>query len=97
MYFPPEFFDIMVHLLVHIVEDIVHLRPMFLHSMIDPWVEEHNSFIANKYSDRGEQRMEGAIINEHNSNFMRWFKDKILANLPPMQSSEEEKLIFALS
>jgi hypothetical protein len=23
MYFPPAFFDIMVHLLVHIVEDIV--------------------------------------------------------------------------
>jgi hypothetical protein len=28
---------------------------------------------------------------------MRWFKDKLLANPPPMKSSEEEKLIFALS
>jgi hypothetical protein len=191
MYFPPAFFDIMVHLLVHIMEDIVQLGPMFLHSMmpfermngvikgyirnrslldgsiakgflieecisfcmnylnienpigllgnkhldridgwghregrremhvdftggctdfdranlvalqhmqlIDPWVEEHKSFIAKKYSDRGEQRMEGAIIKDHNSNFTRWFKDKLLANPPPMQSSKEEKLIFALS
>jgi hypothetical protein len=53
--------------------------------------------MAKKYSDRGELRTEGAIIKEHNSNFTRWFKDKLLANPPPMQSSEEEKLIFALS
>jgi hypothetical protein len=30
MYFTPAFFDIMVHLLVHIMEDIVQLGPMFL-------------------------------------------------------------------
>jgi hypothetical protein len=34
MYFPPAFFDFMVHLLVHIVEDIVQLGPMLLHSMV---------------------------------------------------------------
>ncbi|KAK1694294.1 hypothetical protein QYE76_010991 [Lolium multiflorum] len=34
MYFPPAFFDVMVHLLVHIVEDIIQLGPMFLHSMM---------------------------------------------------------------
>jgi hypothetical protein len=60
-------------------------------------VEEHKSSIAKKYSDRGELRTEGAVIKEHNSNFMRWFKDKLLAKPPPMQYSEEEKLIFALS
>jgi hypothetical protein len=60
-------------------------------------VEEHKISIAKKYSDRGELRTEGAIIKEHNSNFTRWFKDKLLANPPPMQSSEEQKLIFALS
>jgi hypothetical protein len=65
--------------------------------LIDPWVEEHKSSIAKKYSDRGEPRTEGAIIKEHNSNFTTWFKDKLLANPPPMQSSEEENLIFALS
>jgi hypothetical protein len=34
MYFPPAFFDVMVHLLVHIVDDIVHLGPPFLHNMM---------------------------------------------------------------
>ena len=34
VYFPPAFFDIMVHLLVHVVEDIVQLGPMFLRSMM---------------------------------------------------------------
>ena len=34
MYFPPAFFDVMVHLQVHIVEDIIQLRSTFLHSMM---------------------------------------------------------------
>jgi hypothetical protein len=34
MYFLPIFFDIMVHLLVHFVDDIVHLRLPFLHNMM---------------------------------------------------------------
>jgi hypothetical protein len=34
MYFPTTFFDIMVHLLVHILEDIVQVGPTFLHSMM---------------------------------------------------------------
>ena len=34
MYFLPAFFDVMVHLLVHIVEYIIQLGPMFLHSMM---------------------------------------------------------------
>ncbi|KAK1678241.1 hypothetical protein QYE76_039089 [Lolium multiflorum] len=34
IYFPPAFFDIMVHLLVHVVDDIIHLGPTFLHNMM---------------------------------------------------------------
>ena len=34
MYFPPAFFDVMVHLCVHIVDDIIDLGPTFLHSMM---------------------------------------------------------------
>jgi hypothetical protein len=34
MYFPPAFFDIMVHLLIHIVDDIINLGPTFLHNML---------------------------------------------------------------
>jgi hypothetical protein len=34
MYPPTAFFDIMVHLLVHLVDDIIHLRLAFLHIMM---------------------------------------------------------------
>ena len=34
MYFPPAFFDVRVHLCVHIVDDIIDLGPTFLHSMM---------------------------------------------------------------
>ncbi|KAK1644701.1 hypothetical protein QYE76_062506 [Lolium multiflorum] len=34
IYFPPAFFDIMVHLLVHVLDDIIHLGPTFLHNMM---------------------------------------------------------------
>src|SRR3954468_22083289 len=34
IYFPPDFFNIMVHFLIHVVEDIVQLGPAFLRSMI---------------------------------------------------------------
>ena len=33
MYFPPSFFDIMVHLIVHIVYEIKMCGPVFLRSM----------------------------------------------------------------
>ena len=34
MYLPPAFFDVMVHLCVHIVDYIIDLGPTFLHSMM---------------------------------------------------------------
>ena len=34
IYFPPAFFDVMVHLLIHVVDDIIQLGPMFLHGMM---------------------------------------------------------------
>jgi hypothetical protein len=34
IYFPPTLFDIMVHLLVHLMDDIIQLGPAFLHNMI---------------------------------------------------------------
>ena len=34
MYFPPAFFDVMVHLCVHIVDDIIDPGPSFLHNMM---------------------------------------------------------------
>src|SRR3954467_7141205 len=43
MYFPPAFFDVMVHLCVHIVDDIIDLGPTFLHSMMP--FERMNGFL----------------------------------------------------
>ena len=34
MYFPPAFFDVMVHRCVHIVDDIIDLGSSFLHNMM---------------------------------------------------------------
>jgi hypothetical protein len=34
IYFPPAFFNIMVHLLIHLVDDIIHIGPTFLHNMM---------------------------------------------------------------
>src|SRR4051812_38416292 len=34
IYFPPAFFDVMVHHLFHIVDDIIQLGPTFLHNMM---------------------------------------------------------------
>ncbi|KAK1667113.1 hypothetical protein QYE76_055272 [Lolium multiflorum] len=187
MYFPPAFFDVMVHLLVHIMDDIVSLGPAFLHNMmpfermngvikgyvrnrshpdgsivqgwlteecisfctnyldiedpvglpqnkhlrrfegvghkngrkelhvhmsgrtsdfdranlvalqhidlIDPWLKEHKTMIENS----GKPMMtEAEIYREHNSSFVRWFKDHIDANPPPMDS-DKDKLVLALS
>jgi hypothetical protein len=66
--------------------------------LVAPWVLEHKSFIENKFSDTGRRRTKGDVTREHNSSFTRWFKEKLLqlhhGNTP---STEEEKLLFALS
>jgi hypothetical protein len=176
IHFPPVFFDIMVHLLIHLVDDIIHLSPTFLHNMIpferlngvikgfihnrsrpdgiiakgfltyecisfcqnylrteeddtddpvglpkrthlgrlagyghregfralhvgakgrcpdfvrahlvalqhielvDPWVEEHKSFVEQKFIDLGQLRKKGDVTREHNSSFTAWFKEKL--------------------
>ncbi|KAK1682968.1 hypothetical protein QYE76_043816 [Lolium multiflorum] len=57
MYFPPAFFDVMVHLLVHIVEDIIQLGPTFLHSMMP--FERMNGVIKGYVRNRA--RPDGSI------------------------------------
>jgi hypothetical protein len=46
MCFPPAFFDIMVHLVVHLVPQIEALGPMYLHEM---WTYERFMSILNGY------------------------------------------------
>jgi hypothetical protein len=58
MYFPAAFFDIMVHLLVHIVDDIEDLGPVFLHNMMA--LERMNGII--KAYVRNRAHPDGSII-----------------------------------
>jgi hypothetical protein len=53
IYFLPAFFDIMVHLLVHVVEDIVQLGPPFLRSMMP--LERMNGHIKGYVHNRSRQ------------------------------------------
>ena len=58
MYFPPVFFDVMVHLCVHIVEDIIDLGPSFLHNIMS--FERMNGII--KGFVRNMSRLDGSIF-----------------------------------
>ena len=55
--FPPSFFDIMTHLLVHIVKEITILGPIFLHNM---WPFERFMSVLKKYV-LNRARLEGSI------------------------------------
>lgn len=57
-YFPPTFFDVMVHLMVHIVDEILCLGPSFLHNMYGP--ERYNGVLKRYVRNRG--RPEGSIL-----------------------------------
>ena len=58
MYFPPSFFDIMVHLIVHIVREIKMCGPVFLRSM---YPFERFMGILKSYV-RNRSRPEGSIV-----------------------------------
>ncbi|KAK1603656.1 hypothetical protein QYE76_027329 [Lolium multiflorum] len=58
MYFPPAFFDVMVHLLVHIMDDIVSLGPAFLHNMMS--FERMNGVIKGYVRNRSHP--DGSIV-----------------------------------
>jgi hypothetical protein len=57
IYFPLAFHDIMVHLLVHVVDDVIQLRPPFLHNMMS--FERLNSVL--KGYVRNRVRLDGSI------------------------------------
>jgi hypothetical protein len=57
IYFPPAFHDIMVHLLVHVVDDVIHLGPPFLHNMMS--FERLNGVLKGYVRNRA--RLEGSI------------------------------------
>ena len=58
MYIPPSFFDIMVHLLVHVIGEIIDLGPVFLHSMFP--FERLNGIL--KLYVHNRSRLDGSIV-----------------------------------
>ena len=63
--------------------------------MVDPWCKEHENIIRKKYIDQGRERTDGEVIREYNSTFLRWFKERLIAD-PPMDCPEG-RLLYALA
>jgi hypothetical protein len=88
MCFPPSFFDIMVHLVVHLVPQIEALGPMYLHEM---WTYECFMSILNGYVST-HARPEASMIEgycteeaiESGGPFCNSIlKDQVAIGLPP--------------
>ena len=88
--FPPSFFDIMVHLVVHLVPQIQALGPRYLHEL---WTYEHFMAILNGYvSTRAcpEASMIEGYCTEEAIEFGGPFcnsvlKDQVTIGLPPLR------------
>ena len=63
---------------------------------VDPFVALHKEIIAKKYRGRGVCRTDAEVTREHNSTFLHWFKEHIIAN-PPEEGSKDGLLIYALA
>jgi hypothetical protein len=59
--FPPSFFDIMAHLMMHMVDQIRWLGPMYLHEM---WPYERFMSILNRYV-HNRAHLEGSMIERY--------------------------------
>jgi hypothetical protein len=56
--FPPLFFDIMPHFLIHIVHEVKYLGQVFLHQM---YPFERFMIVLKKYP-RNQSRLEGCMV-----------------------------------
>nr|GEX09040.1 hypothetical protein [Tanacetum cinerariifolium] len=85
MYFPPSFFDVMVHLASHIVSEIKACGPIHLHYMFH--FERYMGIV--KGYVRNQSRPEGSIVEGYASeevidfytNYLEGVKDKVAANM----------------
>jgi hypothetical protein len=82
--FPPSFFNIMMHLLVHLVEEIRILGPVFLHNMF-PF--ERFMGVLKKYV-RNHARPEGSISKGYGIEEVIEFCVDFLPDLKPIGVSE---------
>jgi hypothetical protein len=64
--------------------------------VLEPLVTLHKGTIAENYHDRGLRKMDAEVIREHNSTFLHWFKERVLANSPE-EGCTDGKLIYALA
>ena len=78
--FPPSFFNIMTHLLVHLVEEIRILGPVFLHNML-PF--ERFMGVLKKYV-RNRARPEGSISKGYGTEEVIEFCVDFLPDLKPI-------------
>ena len=78
--FPPSFFDIMTHLLVHLVEEIQILGPVFLHNMF-PF--ERFMGVLKKYV-RNRARPEGSISKGYGTEVVSEFCVVFVPDLEPI-------------
>jgi hypothetical protein len=78
--FPPSFFNIMMHLLVHLVEEICILGPVFLHNMF-PF--ERFMGVLKKY-DHNHARLEGSIAKGYGTEEVIEFCVDFVPDLKPI-------------
>jgi hypothetical protein len=77
MCFPPSFFDIMEHLMIHMVNQITELGPVYFHQM---WAYKRfmsilNGYMRNSSNPEGSM-MEGYHTEEHIDCCIDYIKDK---------------------
>ncbi|KAK1692032.1 hypothetical protein QYE76_008729 [Lolium multiflorum] len=91
IYFPHEFCDICIHLLLHVVEDIKQLGPMFLHNMMP--FERQNGVMKGYVRNRARpdaSMAKGFLIYECISfcqNYLSTEDDEDHVGLPPGRTS----------
>ena len=83
MCFPPGYFDITKHLMIHMVDQTRALGPLYLHKM---WTYEHfmsalNRYILNRAHPEGSM-IEGYNTEEVIKSCLGYLKDNVSISLP---------------
>src|SRR3954467_4560341 len=65
--------------------------------MIDPFLALHKDIIEKYHLDKGITKTDAELTIKHNSYFLCWFKEDVLANPPQQGCTDDENLIYALA
>ena len=65
--------------------------------LIDPFLALHKDIIEKYHLDLGITKTDAEVTREHNSSFLCWFKEHVLANPPQQGCTDDESLIYALA